>query len=98
MQAWAREGGRGSLVLQYISSQSLEHWPPNALKLCLVSCSEIKSLSQMTLNVQGPSCILKNHQLVLYTSEEESEKTRVYRPQGECSCANCSFVYSLTSR
>ncbi|KAF6345273.1 peptidyl arginine deiminase 6 [Rhinolophus ferrumequinum] len=47
----------------------------------VIFSEEIKSLSQMTLNVQGPSCILKNHQLVLYTSEEESEKTRVYRPQ-----------------
>ncbi|XP_006914370.1 protein-arginine deiminase type-6 [Pteropus alecto] len=42
---------------------------------------EIKNLSQMMLNVQGPACILKNHRLVLHTSEEESEKARVYRPQ-----------------
>ncbi|XP_066121260.1 protein-arginine deiminase type-6 [Saccopteryx bilineata] len=40
---------------------------------------EIKNLSQMVLDVQGPSCVLKNHRLVLHTSKEESEKARVYR-------------------
>ncbi|KAM8792114.1 inactive protein-arginine deiminase type-6 [Rhynchonycteris naso] len=40
---------------------------------------EIKNLSQMVLDVQGPSCVFKNHRLVLHTSEEESEKARVYR-------------------
>lgn len=50
----------------------------------------------MVLNVQGPSCVLKNHRLVLHTSQEESEKARVYRAQGECFCP--SFVYSLASR
>ncbi|KAI5139313.1 Protein-Arginine Deiminase Type-6 [Manis pentadactyla] len=42
---------------------------------------EIKSLSQMTLNVQGPSCILKKYRLVLHTSKGKSEKARVSRPQ-----------------
>ncbi|XP_058516771.1 protein-arginine deiminase type-6 isoform X1 [Ochotona princeps] len=42
---------------------------------------EIKNLSRMTLNLQGPSCILKKYRLVLHTSKEESEKARVYWPQ-----------------
>nr|XP_020141085.1 protein-arginine deiminase type-6 [Microcebus murinus] len=42
---------------------------------------EIKNLSQMMLNVQGPSYTLKKYQLVLHTSEEESKKARVYWPQ-----------------
>ncbi|XP_047423258.1 protein-arginine deiminase type-6 [Sciurus carolinensis] len=42
---------------------------------------EMKNLSQMTLTVQGPSCILKNYRLVLHTSEEEAEKARVYWAQ-----------------
>ncbi|XP_014928435.2 protein-arginine deiminase type-6 [Acinonyx jubatus] len=46
---------------------------------------EIKSLSQMTLNVQGPSCTLKKYRLVLHTSKEEAEKARVYRPQKDSS-------------
>ncbi|XP_058409028.1 protein-arginine deiminase type-6 [Diceros bicornis minor] len=52
---------------------------------------EIKNLSQMTLNVQGPSCILKKHRLVLHTSKEEAEKARVYRPQ-EDSCSTFELV------
>ncbi|XP_008046441.1 protein-arginine deiminase type-6, partial [Carlito syrichta] len=46
---------------------------------------EMKNLSQMTLSVQGPSCVLKKYRLVLHTSEEESEKARVYRPQKDSS-------------
>ncbi|XP_044889163.1 protein-arginine deiminase type-6 isoform X3 [Felis catus] len=46
---------------------------------------EIKSLSQMTLNVQGPSCTLKKYRLILHTSKEEAEKARVYRPQKDSS-------------
>ncbi|XP_012517927.1 PREDICTED: protein-arginine deiminase type-6 [Propithecus coquereli] len=46
---------------------------------------EIKNLSQMTLNVQGPSYTLKKYQLVLHTSEEESKKARVYWPQKDSS-------------
>ena len=53
------------------------------LNLYLLSCSEVKSLSQMVLKVQGPSCITKNYRVVLHTSKEESEKARVYRPQSE---------------
>lgn len=75
---------RGSSMLPPRRPQGLECWPPDALNLCLASCSEIKNMSQMILNVQGPSCVLKNHRLILHTSEEEAEKTRVYRPQGEC--------------
>ncbi|KAK1340439.1 hypothetical protein QTO34_019009 [Cnephaeus nilssonii] len=48
---------------------------------------EIKTLSQMVLSVQGPSCVLKNYRLVLYTSEEEAKKGRVYRPQADNSGA-----------
>ncbi|XP_008851152.1 protein-arginine deiminase type-6 isoform X2 [Nannospalax galili] len=47
---------------------------------------EIKNLSRMTLNVEGPNCILKNYRLVLHTSEEEAAKTRVYWPQKDTSC------------
>uniref|UniRef100_G3T650 Protein-arginine deiminase n=1 Tax=Loxodonta africana TaxID=9785 RepID=G3T650_LOXAF len=50
---------------------------------------DIKSLSQMTLSVQGPSCTLKKHRLVLHTSREESEKARVYWPQ------NSSSIFEL---
>uniref|UniRef100_A0A8C8YT16 Protein-arginine deiminase n=1 Tax=Prolemur simus TaxID=1328070 RepID=A0A8C8YT16_PROSS len=46
---------------------------------------EIKNLSQMTLNVQGPSYTLKKYQLILHTSEEESKKARVYWPQKDSS-------------
>ena len=53
------------------------------LNLCLLSGSEVKSLSQMVLKVQGPSCIVKNYRVVLHTSKEEAQKARVYRPQGE---------------
>ncbi|ELK10465.1 Protein-arginine deiminase type-6 [Pteropus alecto] len=90
MQGTRHDAGLGSLGqrrrkrvlrLRYTSPPPLECWPPEALNFCLVSCSEIKNLSQMMLNVQGPACILKNHRLVLHTSEEESEKARVYRPQ-----------------
>uniref|UniRef100_A0A8C9DW34 Protein-arginine deiminase n=1 Tax=Phocoena sinus TaxID=42100 RepID=A0A8C9DW34_PHOSS len=59
------------------------------LNLCLVFFSETKSLSQMILRVQGPSCILKKCRVVLHTSKEESEKARVYRPQ------NCSSTFEL---
>ncbi|XP_037354834.1 protein-arginine deiminase type-6 isoform X1 [Talpa occidentalis] len=45
-----------------------------------ISPEEIKRLSPMTLTVEGPSCFLKRHQLLLHTSEEEAEKARVYRP------------------
>uniref|UniRef100_A0A8C6B722 Protein-arginine deiminase n=1 Tax=Monodon monoceros TaxID=40151 RepID=A0A8C6B722_MONMO len=55
------------------------------LNLCLVFFSETKSLSQMILRVQGPSCILKKCRVVLHTSKEESEKARVYRPQNSSS-------------
>ncbi|KAB1268344.1 Protein-arginine deiminase type-6 [Camelus dromedarius] len=46
---------------------------------------EIKGLSQMTLKVEGPSCVLKKYRLVLHTSKEESEKARVYRPKKDSS-------------
>ncbi|KAM9689026.1 inactive protein-arginine deiminase type-6 [Trichechus inunguis] len=46
---------------------------------------EIQNLSQMTLSVQGPSCTLKKHRLVLHTSKEESEKARVYWLQKDSS-------------
>ncbi|XP_063091676.1 protein-arginine deiminase type-6 [Cavia porcellus] len=49
----------------------------------MVVSEDIKDLSQMTLNVNGPNCALKNYHLVLHTSAEEAEKTRVYWPQGE---------------
>ncbi|XP_033698357.1 inactive protein-arginine deiminase type-6 [Tursiops truncatus] len=49
------------------------------------STEETKSLSQMILRVQGPSCILKKCRVVLHTSKEESEKARVYRPQKDSS-------------
>nr|XP_044625742.1 protein-arginine deiminase type-6 isoform X3 [Equus asinus] len=42
---------------------------------------EMKNLSQMTLSVQGPNCILKKHRLVLHTSEDEAQRARVYQPQ-----------------
>uniref|UniRef100_A0A8C5L6A9 Protein-arginine deiminase n=1 Tax=Jaculus jaculus TaxID=51337 RepID=A0A8C5L6A9_JACJA len=44
--------------------------------------NNIKTLSRMTLSVKGPSCILKNYQLVLHTSKEEASKTRVYCSRG----------------
>uniref|UniRef100_G3RGX7 Protein-arginine deiminase n=1 Tax=Gorilla gorilla gorilla TaxID=9595 RepID=G3RGX7_GORGO len=47
----------------------------------VIFSEEITNLSQMTLNVQGPSCILKKYRLVLHTSKEESKKARVYWPQ-----------------
>ena len=59
----------------------------------LVFCPEIKSLSQMTLNVQGPSCTLKKYRLILHTSKEEAEKARVYRPQSECSGISSGFAH-----
>ncbi|XP_076994121.1 inactive protein-arginine deiminase type-6 [Tamandua tetradactyla] len=46
-----------------------------------LTAEEIKNMSQMTLSVQGPSCFLQKHRLVLHTSKEESEKARVYQPQ-----------------
>lgn len=96
MQAWARAGGRGSLALQCTSPP-----PPGALasripEPRLVSCPEIKNLSQMVLNVQGPSGIFKNHRLVLHTSKEEAGKARVYLAQGEF--LQRLQLYSLTSR
>lgn len=94
--AWARDVGRGSsgsdIQVPDPYSPPPGCWPPEALTFCLVSCSEVKNLSQMMLNVQGPACILKNHRLVLHTSEEESEKARVYRPQGEHRGTSSSFV------
>ncbi|XP_010343836.1 inactive protein-arginine deiminase type-6 [Saimiri boliviensis] len=47
----------------------------------VIFSEEIKNLSQMTLKVQGPSCLLKKYRLVLHTSEEESKKARVYWPR-----------------
>uniref|UniRef100_A0A8C6DCS7 protein-arginine deiminase n=1 Tax=Moschus moschiferus TaxID=68415 RepID=A0A8C6DCS7_MOSMO len=44
---------------------------------------EVKSLSQMVLKVQGPSCVIRNCRVTLHTSKEESEKARVYRPQSD---------------
>ncbi|XP_011361899.1 protein-arginine deiminase type-6 [Pteropus vampyrus] len=73
-------GGWGAILLVNCS-------PPDMVQLTdkrttkVFFSEEIKNLSQMMLNVQGPACILKNHRLVLHTSEEESEKARVYRPQ-----------------
>nr|AAV85441.1 egg and embryo abundant-peptidyl arginine deiminase-like protein [Canis lupus familiaris] len=46
---------------------------------------EIKSLSQMTLNVTRARRHLKKYRLVLHTSEEEARKARVYRPQRDSS-------------
>ncbi|CAK6440669.1 unnamed protein product [Pipistrellus nathusii] len=54
------------------------------------SSEEIKALSQMVLSVQGPSCVLKNYRLLLYTSEHEARKGRVYRRQ-----ANNSDTFDL---
>lgn len=54
------------------------------LNVGLLFGSEVKSLSQMVLKVQGPSYIIKNYRVVLHTSKEEAEKARVYRPQSEC--------------
>ncbi|XP_016074903.1 PREDICTED: protein-arginine deiminase type-6 [Miniopterus natalensis] len=52
---------------------------------------EIKNLSQMVLNVQGPSGIFKNHRLVLHTSKEEAGKARVYLAQ-EADSSTCELV------
>lgn len=71
----------------------LEYWALEAPEP-LFFCPEIKSLSQMTLNVQGPGNTLKKYRLVLHTSKEEAEKARVYRPQSECSCSSSSFAHS----
>uniref|UniRef100_A0A8D0W8Q4 Protein-arginine deiminase n=1 Tax=Sus scrofa TaxID=9823 RepID=A0A8D0W8Q4_PIG len=49
------------------------------------SAEDIRNLSPMVLRVQGPSCILKKHRLLLHTSKEESDKARVYRPQKDSS-------------
>uniref|UniRef100_A0A8C9PLB2 Peptidyl arginine deiminase 6 n=1 Tax=Spermophilus dauricus TaxID=99837 RepID=A0A8C9PLB2_SPEDA len=70
--------GWGAILL--VNCSPADCWP----EPCLVSCPEIRKLSQMSLTVQGPSCILKNYKLILHTSKEEAEKTRVYRPQSEC--------------
>ena len=93
MRTWARAGARGSSQLRHTSphpSPCCSSLHPGGaglqkpLNLCLVFCPEMKNLSQMTLSVQGPSCILKKHRLVLHTSEEEAQRARVYRPQSEC--------------
>ncbi|XP_004460575.2 protein-arginine deiminase type-6 [Dasypus novemcinctus] len=55
--------------------------PPDTDTTKVFSSEEIKHLSQMTLSVQGPSCFLQKHRLVLHTSKEESLKARVYWPQ-----------------
>lgn len=68
--------------------------PPLQRWLYLAFCLEIQSLSQMTLNVQGPSCALKKYRLLLHTSKEEAEKARVYRPQSEfldCTTSSSGF-------
>ncbi|XP_013362861.1 PREDICTED: protein-arginine deiminase type-6 [Chinchilla lanigera] len=52
-----------------------------------VISEDIKDLSQMILSVQGPTCVLKNYQLVLHTSVEEADKARVYWPHGDSSNA-----------
>ncbi|XP_037010684.2 protein-arginine deiminase type-6 [Artibeus jamaicensis] len=49
------------------------------------SAEEIKNLSPMVLTLQGPSDILRKHQLVLHTSKEEARRVRVYRPQEDSS-------------
>uniref|UniRef100_A0A8C2NBQ6 Protein-arginine deiminase n=1 Tax=Capra hircus TaxID=9925 RepID=A0A8C2NBQ6_CAPHI len=77
-------GGRGAILLVNCSP-SVAGQPVDKNKV--FSSEEVKSLSQMVLKVQGPSCITKNYRVVLHTSKEESEKARVYRPQNDGSTA-----------
>ncbi|XP_012371571.1 protein-arginine deiminase type-6 [Octodon degus] len=51
----------------------------------MVVSEDIKELTQMTLSIQGPTCILKNYRLVFHTSEEEAKKARVFWPHGDAS-------------
>ncbi|XP_061251446.1 protein-arginine deiminase type-6 [Bos javanicus] len=73
-------GGWGAILLVNCSP-SVSGQPVDKSKV--FSSEEVKSLSQMVLKVQGPSCITKNYRVVLHTSKEESEKARVYRPQND---------------
>lgn len=91
IQTWAEWEAEGPLCF---NKQAPPPWPycslhpwgaglQKPLNLCLVFGSDIRNLSPMVLRVQGPSCILKKHRLLLHTSKEESDKARVYRPQSE---------------
>ncbi|KAG8506611.1 Protein-arginine deiminase type-6 [Galemys pyrenaicus] len=74
--------GWGAILLVSCSPEEVGHLvEKTATKE--ISSEEIKRLSPMTLTVQGPSCFLKRHRLLLHTSEEEAEKARVYRPLEE---------------
>ncbi|XP_062963002.1 protein-arginine deiminase type-6 [Cynocephalus volans] len=71
--------GSGAILLVNCSPADMNQLIDKTKKV--FSSEEIKNLSQMTLNVQGPSCILKKYRLVLHTSKEESKKAKVYWPQ-----------------
>nr|XP_012295141.2 protein-arginine deiminase type-6 [Aotus nancymaae] len=72
--------GRGAILLVNCNPADASQQLEDKTKRVIFS-EEIKNLSQMTLNVQGPSCLLKKYRLVLHTSEEESKKARVYWPR-----------------
>ncbi|XP_036112954.1 protein-arginine deiminase type-6 [Molossus molossus] len=82
-------GGWGAILLVNCSPVDMVQLLDKTKKVFF--SEEIKNLSQMVLNVQGPSCVLKNHRLVLHTSQEESEKARVYRAQADDS-STCELL------
>ncbi|XP_004678604.1 PREDICTED: protein-arginine deiminase type-6 [Condylura cristata] len=69
--------GWGAILLVNCSPEEAGHPVDTTTKE--LSSEEIKRLSPMTVTVQGPSCFLKGHRLLLHTSEGEAEKARVYR-------------------
>ncbi|XP_025242884.1 protein-arginine deiminase type-6 [Theropithecus gelada] len=73
--------GWGAILLVNCNPADVGQQPEDKKTKKVIFSEEIKNLSQMTLSVQGPSCILKKYRLVLHTSKEESKKARVYWPQ-----------------
>ncbi|XP_055978550.1 protein-arginine deiminase type-6 [Sorex fumeus] len=72
--------GWGAVLLVNCNSPNLGHQSGFITTTTVFLPEEMKSLSPMMLTVQGPSDVLKRYQLVLHTSAEEAERTRVYRP------------------
>ncbi|KAM9243031.1 inactive protein-arginine deiminase type-6 [Dugong dugon] len=77
--------GWGAILLVNCNPANVGQHTDKKKTLKVLYSEEIQNLSQMTLSVQGPSCTLKKHRLVLHTSKEESEKARVYWLQKDSS-------------
>nr|XP_008249781.1 protein-arginine deiminase type-6 [Oryctolagus cuniculus] len=78
--------GRGPILLVNTGPANVDQLIDKETNKVFLS-DEIKNLSRMILNLQGPSCVLKKYRLVLHTSREEAEKARVYWPQKDGSSA-----------